>query len=335
MKILKYIYLLLLIASIINSTSTEAKKISGSYFPNYVGNSLMYGVGRRDVFHHPNFLLSWVLDVKFDSLKKTGILGDELQAGKFDFIRDIFHSFKNLPSSVSRIHMYGDGKAKNTTMLMFGDVNATWLEDFIVNDLYNGGNKKITYNKKVLMSGLQDITKLSIQSVDSNQGAKANKIYYSSVRPGLYVISSNMYEIRRWRDYPRSVFYYRHWPRQDALFSFQMDVEDTIENMKSDGVTKINMLKSKVFNESKDINIAIREDENNIFIGSYLTTKEAGQAEELKTLLNTILSDEGRKFGNSLKDKFIENLSIVREDNSLLLTSVFSKDALQKTTTKK
>jgi len=282
----------------------------------------------RDVFKRPNFRNSWILDMKLATLKEVGILGNGSNTGKFDFIQEIFRPFKDLPESISRIHMYGNGKTKNTTMLIFGNVDNAWLEEYIVKHLYNDEHSQLKYTKKILTSGLKDITKLTIQLQDENQ---KRSVYFSTVKSGMYVISSNIIEVRRWGDYPRSIYYYKFWPDVTTLLSLQIVLEPTLKNLQKDLAKDDYMLQSKIFKNSKDINIAIKESGENVFAGAYITTNQLSQVEELKDLLTNMLVATNLDGSYGVKKTLLENLTITKDKKFLKLGSFIPKSELKNT----
>jgi len=320
MNYFKNMTLALIATTLIGSWSVGAQEERDPVI-GFAGDRVYTSTGRRDVFKRPNFLPTWKLDVKLALLKDVGILGDDLKTGKFNFIQDIFSSFKHLPEAVTRIYMYGDGRSKNTTMLVFGNIGDSWLENYVVKHLYDKKHQNVKYSKKVLRSGLKDITKLTFHTVTEQ---KERSIYFSTVNSGIYVISSNMIEIRRWRDYPRSVLYWR-WPNAHTLFSLQMRIESTLINIQKDGGKDVYMLQSKIFKDAEGINIAIKEDDDEIYIGSYITTKNPSQTEELKALLTQMLVNSNPESKKGVKRALLENLGIKREGNYLKMDSIIPK----------
>lgn len=317
--------LTLIITLLIFSLDANAQLTEGDPSVGTPGYRLLSSVGKRDAFRRPNFLPTWKLDVKLARLKDVGILGDDVKTGKFDFIRDVFHSFSDLPEEVTRIYMYGNGKSQNNTMLVFGNVSNSWLEDYVVKHLYESKFKDFEYSKKVLRSGLKDITKLTFSSVNEQ---KERSIYFSRVNSGIHVISSNMIELRRWRDYPRSVLYWR-WPNASTLFSFQMIINSTLNNIQKDGVKDVYMLKSKVFKDAKNINLAIKENDTDLYIGSYITTNTPDETYELKKLLTDLITIKQQENMSTVKKSVIENLKIKREDDRLIMESIIAKSILK------
>lgn len=332
MKIFNKITLLLITIFFIISQDAIATGSPAAFSPT-TGLHTPHGgsAGRKDAFKPANFRYTWKLDVKLASLKNVGMLGDNGQPSRFDFIRDAFHSLKDLPSSVYRVYMYGNGKAKNTTMLIFGNVDSAWLEDYVVAHLNNNNHRQFKHSKKNLSSRLQDITRLTIQSNDE----KAQRVvYYSEVRPGLYVTGSNITEIKRWKDYPRSVMYW-DWPNTSTLLSLQMLLEPTLKNLKSEGVIDNYMLKSKIFKDSKDINVSINESEEKIFIGASITTKKSSQIEELKQVLTDLFSSSDYKTNDNINNQLLENLEIINKNNVLKIGTIIPKAAFDKVVTNK
>ena len=227
--------------------------------------------------------------------------------------------------------MYGNGKAKNTTMLIFGNVDNAWLEDYVITHLNNYDHSQFKHSKKILSSRFQDITRLTIQSNDERS---QRVVYFSEVRFGLYVVGSNIIEIKRWKDYPRSVMYW-DWPNTSMLLSLQMLLEPTLKNLKSEGVIDNYMLKSKIFKDSKDINISINEIEGQIFIGASITTKKSSQVEELKQTLTDLFSSNDHKTNDNIKNQIFENLEIMNKNNILKIGTIIPKTALEKVVTNK
>ncbi len=331
MKRFNKITLLLITIFFIISQDVVATGSPAAFAPTTGSHTHGVSAGRKDAFKSANFRYTWKLDVKLAELKKIGMLGDKGQSSRFDFIRDAFHSFKDLPSSVYRVYMYGNGKAKNTTMLIFGNVDYAWLEDYVVTHLNNYDHRQLKHSKKILSSRLQDITRLTIQSDDKRS---QRVVYYSEVRPGLYVTGSNITEIKRWKDYPRSVMYW-DWPNTSTLLSLQMLLEPTLKNLKSEGVIDNYMLKSKIFKDSKDINISINESEKKIFIGASITTKKSSQVEELKQVLTDLFSDSDYKTNDNINNQLFKNLEILNINNVLKIGTIIPKTAFDKVVTNK
>ncbi len=148
MKTFNKIALLLITIFFIISQDAIATGSPAAFAPTTGSHTHGMSAGRKDAFKSANFKYTWKLDVKLASLKNVGMLGDNGKTTRFDFIRDAFHSLKDLPSSIYRVYMYGNGKAKNTTMLIFGNVDNVWLEDYVVKHLNNNDHSQFKHSKK-------------------------------------------------------------------------------------------------------------------------------------------------------------------------------------------
>jgi len=206
---MKY-YIAIVLLTIVASASWGSNQESN---PNkgFAGTHMHSGYGSRNAFKPANFRTTWHMDIKLSLLKEVGILSKGFKANQFDFIRDIFATFEEFPEEVKRIYMYGNGKSKNTTMLVFGDVSYAWLENYVSRKLKKNQKSSEKYFKKILRSGVGDVTKLTI-----SEGNKERSIYFSNVTSGINVISSNIIELRRWIDYPVSVHYW-NWSNTTSL----------------------------------------------------------------------------------------------------------------------
>ncbi len=171
-------------------------------------------------------------------------------------------------------------------------------------------------------------------TIQLNDDGNQRIVYFSEVRPGLYVVGSNITEIKRWKDYPRSVMYW-DWPHTSTLLSLRMLLEPTLKNLRSEGVIDNYMLKSKIFKDSKDINVSINENEEQIFIGASITTKKSSQVEELKQVLTDLFSSSDYKTSDNIKNQLFENLEIMNINNVLKIGTIIPKTVLEKVVTNK
>jgi hypothetical protein len=233
----------------------------------------------RDADAAPNFRHTWRLDVNLSMLKDAGLLD---QNNNFSFINSNLPIINEIPKNVNRIHMYGNGLLKNTSIVLWGSLTTSQIIDFITNRIKDEASQII--KSEQITSGLITINKIYISSLEKN---KPREIYIAKVWNGVHVITYNHIELRRWMDFKYSSRQLRASGNDIKLFSLYVNIKPTLKNMQKENSEDVYMLKSNIFNQADKIIAEIKSKKGLIYLATLI---QAQKIQDANTIKETVMS---------------------------------------------
>ncbi len=275
----------------------------------------------RPAFVMPNFSKTWMLDIKLSQLKQENILN---QNNKLTFLKTTPESLNLLPKGINWIHMYGNGLTKNFTTLLFGNTSRQELKDFIMQKISNNHKNMIVLNQRNQPSGTQIITKITYKNSPSS---KENKVYIADVKNGIWVISYNFTELKRWMDYPYGYERIRNSKQNNKLLAFWLKVKPTLKNLRKEVEGENYMLQSQILQQTASLIVTIQHREEFLFFGMKLQSFNKTKVSNLFNTLSSMLSTKSNNTTLEPLKTLLSKTQIEQSGKAITLSSLIQKSA--------
>ena len=275
----------------------------------------MFANAVRPALVKPNFKTTWMIDFDLTELKQENILAENNQ---IQFLQSDLTSLKSIPQDISRIHMYGNGLNKNTSAVLFGTISGKSLEDFIIHRVSKSDPNIKLLDKKEIASGTQLISKLSL-----GKSEEERVIYYAKVISGIWTVSSNIIELRRWMDHPHSYMNFKRGEKNLKLLSFWIDVKPTLENLKQENEEDGYLLQSNLLKQTKDVYATIQRNAGYLYFATELTATSKKEANNLVSSIDSLLSEEMNS-NTKVLSKMLSTLQKEQNGKKITVSSTIS-----------
>jgi hypothetical protein len=274
---------------------------------------------RNIIFNRKPFKTTWIFDLDIDNLKRNNLLKQEGKLSKY--LTAMNFSLDDIPNEISRVHMYGNGLTKNTSIVIFGKIEQSDIENYMINKITKNGSTVIEHT--VMDKGKKEIVKLTIKG----QKGKSKHLYIATNNSDLHIASYNIYEVWAWTYYSYRLNEYNKITDHNNLINLSIDLNPTLNNMKKENSTDSYIMQSKLFQQMDGINAVVKEKNQNIYFGAVLTAKNKKDAQQLFSTINSLMDTDYAEM-QSVIDKIIANTEIKKQHNTVRIGTYLAKSEL-------
>ena len=176
-------------------------------------------------FNRKPFKTTWIFDLDLVKLKHNNLLKPEGKLSKY--LATMNFNLNDIPNKVSRIHMYGNGLTKNTSIIIFGEIEQSEIEDYMTNKVIKKTDTVI--ERTVMKVNQKEIIKLTIQGKGTTKD-----LYIASNNKRLHIASYNIFELWAWAYYSYRFNEYNKATDYNNLIALSIDIKPTLNNMKKE-----------------------------------------------------------------------------------------------------
>ena len=265
------------------------------------------------------FRMTWIFDLDIDNLKQNNLLKKEGKLSKYLTLMNLY--LNDIPNGISRIHMYGNGSTKNTSIVIFGEIERLKIENYVRIRVLK---KQDTVIKSAIINkNNKDILKLTVKG----QNGKTKDLYIGSYNKNLHIVSFNRNEVLAWTYNLSRLKEYNKATDNNSLISLSIDIKRTLNNMRKENITDTYIMQSKVFQYVSDINAVLKESDQSIYFGAVLTAPNKKTVEQLYSTISNLLDTNYSEI-KSGTNKILANMQLKKQSNTVRIGTYFDKNAL-------
>jgi hypothetical protein len=269
---------------------------------------------------------TWYVSIDVDQVENNKIYQFLLDQ-KQHYSDDQFE-FSKIPQEISHITLYGDSKgSEDAAALIRGDFSYFSLPVHFLKLVHANEDISKMFQDTVVNYKQHEITVIEVnQSEDDNNGVDENKeIFLSKINNQLTVVSFDIDEVKNWLDNK----YSEKSITNDSLFSVEVDVASALAHMGVNLDDHNYKMHSEIFKKVTQVSASLSESNDDMEIVVALTTSDDATAVQIEQVINGLVAMNnlsGANNDNELHKAFMQNLTIERNESSILISSYASYD---------
>ena len=290
-------------------------------FADMIITPVKYHYESKDHHTHPK-KYTWYLTINIEKLRQTGIL-DLFNKQTFNLSEQILLQLNELPKELNKVILFGNTfkRSGEVSAYLIGNLSDSALEQYITTIMSTeNGQSKLKNLKRKTYSGNE-------QLVFENT-TKDKKLYAKKVRNDVYIISNkiiytkNKYSYKRKTSDDTDKEVIINNSKSTSLLEIVIDSEQVQKNMKLNLDENGYIMQSKIFTKAKNIVAEVFFKDEDIIIGSALTTNDEKIAIQIKKILEGITaysSLTSAQYENTAQSILMNNMVIERKEKNVLI----------------
>ena len=272
---------------------------------------------------------TWYLSVDIDKLQNNEAF-KVLKEDKSEKISEVIGELQNV---ISHVTLYGNSKgSEDATAVIMGDFSSQTLADSVLDLIYSKVKDKDISNK--ISERTFEYNNHTIQVIIIQESSRNKEIFFSTINDHQTVVGFKLDEVKNWIDDKYDDIDIDN----DSLFSVVVNVESALAHMAMNLGENNQMMNSELFHKVEQISASINENSGDIIIDVALSTKSEETATQIEQVINGLiamanLSNSNDK--NQLLKELINNVSIVKNNNNILINTFIAIDLLKEYKLKK
>jgi len=236
--------------------------------------------------------------------------------------------FVKIPDEISYISLYGNAKgAEDATAVIHGDFSQFSISEHLLELLYTHESDAADMIEESTVSYKNN--EIKSLKVDEGHSGDTKEVYFSKVNSGLTVISFQLDEVKNWLDNN----YDNHEINQGSLFSVVVDVQSALAHMGMNIDSNNHMMQSEIFQKVAQVSASASEVNSDMVLDVALSTNDEATAIQIEQIINGLVAMNnlsGANDKNELHATFMQNLSINRNGNDILMSTYASIEDIKR-----
>jgi hypothetical protein len=238
---------------------------------------------------------------------------------------------ENIPKEIDTITMYGDSRGSDdATAVLRGNFSQFSVYDFALNFIYNKkDNAAKLLTESTIRYAAQDILVLEVKDENkSDHEARNKEVYFSTINDEVSVVSLNLNEVKNWIDNVYSPIDINN----GSIFSVSVNVKSALAHMGMNLEKNSHMMHSEIFKKVTEVSASVTEANDDIVIEVALTATDAATATQIEQVISGLIAMNnlsGANDDNQLHAIFMQNLTIAKDDNTIMISTFAPIDELK------
>jgi len=240
-------------------------------------------------------------------------------------------NIEKIPKEIDTITMYGDSRGSDdATAVLKGDFSQFSVYDFALNFIYHKkDNAAKLATESTIRYASQDILVLEVKDENKSDDDRRNKeIYFSAINDEISVVSLNLNEVKNWIDNVYSPIDINN----GSIFSVLVNVRSALAHMGMNLEKNSHMMHSEIFKKVTEVSASVTEANDDIVIEVALTAADSATATQIEQVISGLIAMNnlsGANDDNQLHAIFMQNLTITKDDNAIMISTFAPIDELK------
>ena len=266
---------------------------------------------------------TWYVSIDVDQIENNEIF--KMLNNKSNKSSDHFSiELDKIPKEISYISIYGDAKgAEDATAVIQGDFSQFSINESVLNFLYTKDDVSQLIKESTIDYKNHEIQVLTVDEYEGQNKEHPKQAYFSKVNNGISVISFNLNEVKNWLNHD----YDNHDIIKGSLFSVEVDVQSALAHMGMNIDKNNHMMQSEIFQKVTQASASVSQINSDMVLDVALTTNDEATATQIVQVINGLIAMNnlsGVNDENELHATFMQNLTIERNGNSILINTYAS-----------